>query len=89
MKRNVSSRREWIRRVAAGTAGLGAGFAIGCSSGKQTEQTVATAPAGNLIQVICHGMMAFKLPPSGGNVIEIHMPFPPARNFVGQFSGNI
>jgi hypothetical protein len=82
---DLNNRREWLRQMAIGAAGLGAVVSQGCGSNKQPESAspdldakvaVKLDTAGNLVQVVCHGMMAFKLPypTTSSSVIEIHMP---------------
>ncbi|HEY4364555.1 MAG TPA: hypothetical protein VGN17_26565 [Bryobacteraceae bacterium] len=76
-KRN---RREWLRGAAIGAAGAGIVAASGCGSSneqnKAQEKSPLLAAAGPSLQVICHGMMAFKLPKPGTMPynMEIHIP---------------
>ncbi len=73
-KRN---RREWLRGTAIGAAGAGVVAATGCgSSNEQSKQRSPLAVAGPQLQVICHGMMAFRLPKPGTSPynMEIHIP---------------
>jgi hypothetical protein len=81
---NGKSRREWIRKAAMGAAGAGIGAMAGCGSGtdkaqekspEKTKEQLLALNAGQPLQVICHGMMAFKLPKPGASpYIEIHIP---------------
>jgi hypothetical protein len=78
---DIDTRREWMRQVVIGAAGLSAGMTVACSSAQKTPEDNSAKPiaakgagTGNMVQVICHGMMAFKLPGSGSNVMEIHIP---------------
>jgi hypothetical protein len=77
---NKTTRREWMRGLSFGSV-MAAGTAIaGCSTSQKfvapAKGAKMASPTSFPLQVICHGMMAFKLPrpTDDQSVLEIHIP---------------